>query len=169
MLTRQKISAGATALGLILVGIQPQAVFAKDHEDPAQPDLPAAGVSLATGTRPTKPSPQSPTTVIGPADEAAASAQSQQGSALAKIYLDANGHPATLPKELQHPKNLGPNGEPKGESAESTSTLPQVTAASMSKGSMTVPASRPVRLLCALGPAAVLYAHPCPDTPRFGR
>ncbi|MHC6219836.1 hypothetical protein [Arthrobacter sp. MMS24-S77] len=68
-----------------------------------------------TGTRPTKPSHLLPTTVIGPADESAASGPSEQGSGLgAKIYRDANGNPAPLPKELQHPKNLGPNGEPKG-------------------------------------------------------
>ncbi|MCX2750511.1 hypothetical protein OOZ51_22305 [Arthrobacter sp. MI7-26] len=97
------------------------------------------------GTQPTKPSPQSPTTVIGPADQSAPSGPSVQGSAHAKIYRDANGNPAPLPKELQHPKNLGPNGEPKGQPAGSTSTLPQVTTSSTSKGSMTVPASTSVR------------------------
>ncbi|WAH98844.1 amidase domain-containing protein [Arthrobacter sp. MMS18-M83] len=93
------------------------------------------------GTRPTKPSPLLPTTVIGPADQSAPSGPSVQGSAHAKIYRDANGNPAPLPKELQHPKNLGPNGEP----GASTSNLPQMTPSSMSKGSMTAPASSSVQ------------------------
>jgi hypothetical protein len=272
MLMRQKISAAAIALGITLVGIQPQAVVAKDHTGPAQPAPPAAGVSAAgkpdtepaaiqrviaraidrrnhqvvkgnppaqadeigqdiaadavssteqeysklhtrrdelvtygvaftgsqseiavndlsvtgaqasavvtetthlsyapqngtpspdqiyvyeqrfdlvktgaawkiTGTRPTKPSPLSPTTVIGPADKSAASGPSLQGSAHAKIYRDANGDPAPLPKELQDVKNLGPNGEPKGQPASSTSPPSLTTPAPMSKGSMTVPVS----------------------------
>lgn len=99
-----------------------------------------------TGTRPTKPSPLSPTTVIGPADTTASSGPSQQGSGRgAKIYRDANGNPAPLPKELQHPKNLGPNGEPKGQPDASTSSLPRVTTSSRSKGSMAVPVSTSVR------------------------
>lgn len=97
-----------------------------------------------TGTRPTKPSPLAPTTVIGPADQSAPSGPSVQGSAHAKIYRDANGNPAPLPEELQHPKNLGPNGEPKGQPAAS-SALPEMTPSSMSKGSMTVPASTSVQ------------------------
>lgn len=98
-----------------------------------------------TATRPTKPSPLAPTTVIGPTDQSAPSGSAAQGSTHAKIYRDANGNPAPLPKELQHPKNLGPNGEPKAQPAGSTSTLPQVPTSSISKGSMTAPASTSVR------------------------
>ncbi|MBB6404597.1 hypothetical protein HNP00_001913 [Arthrobacter sp. AZCC_0090] len=82
-----------------------------------------------TGTRPTKPSPMSPTTVIAPADQTVPSVRSQKEPAHgAKIYRDAKGNPARLPKELQDLKNLGPNGEPKGQGAAPTATPIMLTA-----------------------------------------